>query len=362
MNDRSNFFDALEVMRLSDAGRHGEALRCGAIVPPDLAALTAFRARVGTVAAPEGTYANAHRGWEHYYAARYASACQSFVAALGETSSWVASWAALGLAKVATDTGRFATAARWCSVAARHARASEHLDLLAEVTGARGEVYLRAGHPLEAAEAFTLDQALLPPGSRFHGRLMCYRAHAYSRLGRAAWPAAELQYRLAIHTPGEDTSTYALAGLALLGAEWARDEPARRALTIEAYDRRPRGPSALGFWMAVARARLALLEGEAPLDFMVEAASLLPSEYHFERLWLEALAGTVGVTLPRSVPFDSDELSPVLPDPLLQPSWGRTTPMERFPLDDALSDAGMGELDRCGEAEEIWSKRRVFMP
>jgi hypothetical protein len=284
-------------------------------------------------------------GWQFYYSGRYSEALENFYQSSG--GGWIESWAFLGVAKVASDCGYWSSALHWCAKAWRTAVEAEHTDMLAEVAGARGEILLRAGRPLEAAESFGVDLALLPPGSRFLGRVRCTEAHAFSRLGPAGRHAAMLGYRLAMHSPGEPaTKHYAAAGMALLAARV--ESPDLLSEVVEpSHSGLPR------FWVLVARARLAENPAERG-QFVSMAREALPPFYFAEHWWLGGWSGLSpdggtpgpldlgGISLPGGDPWNSVEM-PVDPE--------------------SVSDAPWLASNRKGYAPEAWwALRDRFMP
>jgi len=252
-------------MRLLSAGRYNETAEW---FPSDLLGLQSFVALQSRheIDPPEGVLGDLVRGWANYYSANYPRAFEDFSKAECTKSPWLKAYAWLGKGKVCTDLGFFADAARWCCDASCLARQFEHDDLVAASQGARGEILLRTGHPRLATEAFSLDTALLPASDHFRGRVMCYQAHAYRRLG--AYSAAKLAYRTSAQQPGEETAPHAYAALAMLGAETNNsgliDEAIRYA---EAFYRDTRIHPSLG-WVYIAKARIPHQQGEAPLEWL----------------------------------------------------------------------------------------------
>ena len=261
----------LTAWRLAEAGRWEEAL---AMCEPgsQLVEVIGFRSRSTIV-----SKLPVIEGWSAYYQADYRAAREHFIRQDG--GGWLKAWAELGLAKVASDCGRWQAGLLWCARAWRTAADGEHLDLLAEISGARGEILLRAGRTGDASAGFTEDLGLLTPGSRYRGRVRCYQAHAWSRMGPDGVTAAKLAYRISAHSPGESaTNSFAIAGLALLAAR------VQDAASLSEAARFPQSGLA-GFWIAVAQARLAQTR-EASQQFQHEALSLLPDYYFAERWWL----------------------------------------------------------------------------
>lgn len=286
------------------------------------------------------------QGWQQYFQANYSAAVTHFSEQPGE--GWLRAWADLGIAKVASDCGFWRSALEWCALAWQRAAAGEHMDLLAEISGARGEILLRSGKPSEAASSFAEDLALLRPGSRYSGRVRCYLAHAWSRMGNHAGRAARLFYQLAAHTASEPgTRSYSAAGLAVHGVRIR--EP---FLVAEAEESAPSGMP--GFWVRVCKAKLetsTLLRKKS----LEEAMEILPPEYHAEHWWARGwLSG--------SVP-DSKFLEPLHIHPLPPANLGVTTLVEMPVSPDAISDAPWWDKSKWPtDAEGWWKLRDNFMP
>lgn len=330
----------LAAWQASMVARHDDALRWAAEADRDLAAVLAQAA--GRQGPPPGDarVANALAGWQAYYRGAYHEALDGFRAAVDASGEpdWPLAWAALGIAKVATDAMSWPCALAWCALASALARAGELTDLLAACAGARGEILLRSGDPLGAAQAFAEDLALLPPGSRYAGRVRCYLAHAWSRMGQHGQRAALVAYRLAAHTPGEEaTRDHAAAGLALLGVRSGQP-----ALVEEALSWQPRGLGACWCW--VAKARLAA----APASALAQAWQHLPPPYRAERRWLRRWAASLGVALPAPAP---DEETPPLALPSACDRWQCLGPVDAAP-----------SLPPRSEPDDPWLARDAFMP
>lgn len=308
--------------------------------------------------APTSHLREALKGWGCYYRGRYAEAAALLRAGVEQSgASSIPAWCALGLAKVATDVGYLQRAVDWTSLAGALAREAENIDLVAQAAGARGEVFLRAGFAKDAAVAFSFDQALLPPGSSFRGRLLCYRAHALSRLGLPAWPAAEFAYRVAIHTPGEQTDGYACAGLALLGARWSALSPSRSALTVEASALCPPTHRLGSAWCAIAVARVEVLRGVSPEEHLRRAWDAFPDEYPFERVWVGMLAASLGVALPIRAAVALP--APKIDSPTTTTLWARVTVFDRPGACVGLPDQGFAAV---ATDVDLWALRDRFMP
>lgn len=333
----------LEAMQLGEVGRHGEALERAA-ADADVAAVLCHAARRSGPAAASPSFRSALHGWAAYFTARYAQASAAFQVVWGDADApvWLQAWVALGISKVATDIGDDTHALVWCAQAHALARQGEHRDHLAACAGARGEILLRAGQAMAAAQAFSEDLALLPAGSRFRGRVRCCLAHAWARLGCNGRQAALVAYRLAAHTPGETgTRTYAAAGLALLGVRLGE-----ASLVAEALSWQPQGMAAA--WCHIANARFAA----DPRPSLAAAWEQAPPEYLYERAWLYSYARTLGVELASSQAVGK-EAPVVLPDPRLDIRWRLVGPIDTVDLPQQLP------LD---QHPDPWAARDRFMP
>lgn len=341
----------LTAWRLAEAGRWDEAMDTAA---PDrslhaLLGQRAFR--------PVPADDSAVLGWQSYYQGRYREALGHFLAVENaDAGGWRHTWSRLGIAKVASDAGWWRVALAWCSSAWTAAAAEEHLDLLAQIAGARGEILLRAGRPLEAAAAFAEDRALLPPGSRYHGRVRCYEAHAWSRMGANGRAAAALAYRLALHSPGESaTAAFAAAGLALLAARedaGLRDEPPWN----------DPGEGLPGFWILVVRAHATTSPGP-PGVLLDQAAAVLPVIHYAEHWWLDGWRRALGAPGPE--PVDPREVFPgSIPPP---PAQARSLVEEPVGPDDVPDapwwpDGAVRSAQSPADPCQWWRLRDCFMP
>lgn len=328
-------------LRLCEVARFEEALHLAESAGThDLVEVIRFRSRDGLPPRLPVVM-----GWQAYYSGRYADALSYFLEQSG--GGWLESWAFLGIAKVASDCGYWSVALHWCAKTWRAAVEAEHSDLLAEVAGARGEVLLRAGKSLEAAESFGVDLALLPPGSRFLGRVRCTEAHAFSRLGPAGRHAAMLGYRLAMHSPGETaTKDYAAAGMALLAAR-LEDSQLLSEVIDPSYSGLPR------FWVMVARAQLEK-NHKTRDEFVSIAREALPPFYFAEHWWLAGWSGRspyictlesldLGeIPLPDGSPWSPVEM-PVAPENVSHAPW----------LASCIAEVG---------TDSWWALRDHFMP
>lgn len=350
--DNRSALNAITAWRLLDAGRIDEALGLAG----DLPGLAALIAHLGRSSPPPDAPGNsvtapAVTGWKQYYRAEYADAVTTWSELYPSGLSWVDAWVALGFAKVATDVGRFATALGWAGVSAAHARAGEHLDLLAAVCGARGEVLLRGGRPLAAAESFAEDIALLPPGCRFLGRIRCYRAHAWARLGEDGEVAAEIAYRQAAHSPHERTDPYAWAGLALLAAARADKDAICSLLDNQPQDGMP------GAWMLVAAVRAGV---RPPDPSLKTAAERFGGLHRWERRWLHGWARSLGLELaapPELCRHDTPQLPDWRSEGELKPS-AFDLPVSPHQLD----DRGFADGSWPSRHPDLWHSRHCFMP
>ena len=332
--------------QLAEAGRWAEALE-SARADPNL--FTVLSQRSGkSVASGEPVIV----GWQHYYRGEYASALDAFWEAIHTGHrGWLIAWAMLGIAKVASDSGWWKVSLEWCAAAWQMASLDEHIDLLAQIAGARGEILLRAGLPARAAAAFAEDRALLGPGNRYHGRIRCYEAHAWARMGANGRRAAALAYRLALHSAGEmSTAAYAAAGLALLSArngEIGAVEGEYRS----APDGLPR------FWVLISQARTTT-DQDARLVLLEQAAIILPHIYYAEHWWLAGWSRAMGGKVSPVV-----DLTSVFPQSIPQVAERNWTPVE-FPLaGHEIGNAPWWDaVPQDGHPEAWWNLRDCFMP
>lgn len=333
----------LTAWKLAEAGRWAEAM---AHCEPGttFGDLIAFQARQ-----PCELKLPVLSGWAAYHQADYATALKEFYRQDGD--GWLKSWAELGLAKVASDCGRWRLGLLWCALAWRTASEGEHLDLLAQISGARGEILLRAGRASDAASAFTEDLGLLTPGNRYHGRVWCYQSHAWSRMGPDGVAAAKLAYRLSIHSPAESaTNSFAVAGLALLGVR-LQDPTLLSEITQFSQEGLP------GFWIAISQARLAATPDEFQ-QFQQEACSKLPPFYFAERWWLSGWIN--GVCREREAVKNLTSAATSFPTPAPRKWTAVELPVGSEDVSDApwLLEPESWPQDSDG----WWSIRDVFMP
>ena len=355
MNEESVLL-ALTGLRLSGAGRHEEALGW---LPREVPGLRAYIAQMAKIAeeAPPGPLGDLVKSWRAYYRAEYANAYRLFYAARGSDVPWVRSSALLGIGKVCTDLGFLARAALWCQRASAVAREFEHDDLVAAAQGARGEALLRAGCPRLALESFTLDLGLLPAGDRFRGRVSCYQAHAYRRLG--AYSAAKLGYRISAQLPGEGTAPYAYAGLASLGADTGDKGLVEEAVRYAEHLQRTVAVHVSLAWIYLARAWQGREEPDVFASWLHKARVALPREYVFEHRWLSQWLVVIGeqpaervqaaVVVDYCVP-ESPEADCSLLDPVF----------DGEPLASDVLDTGFGSLRWATDQEALWEQRLLF--
>ena len=350
---------ALSSLQLSRVGRHHEAFDELDELATELPGLRAYVAQQGHIPTDisSGPLGDLVQGWSHYYQARYAEAFESFGDASTVDAPWLKAYAMLGKGKVCTDLGFFADAARWCAEASCLARRYEHDEIVAAAHGARGEILLRADHPRLAIEAYTLDTALLPASDRFRGRVMCYQAHAYSRLGAHA--AATLAYRTSAQEQGEKTAPYAFAGLAMLGAETENygliHEALRHADLLDSPIHDGVG------WIYVARSRYAQLQGEDTQRWCELARNHLPNEYIFEHQWLARWTKTLGhqVESMPSTPVSLRSFRPHPPDKLEETG----IEFDSDPIDVKLFNDGLVNVEWSHDVNALWNQRRhYFLP
>ncbi len=355
--DDMTVLKALTGLRLSTVGRHAESLDW---LAPELLGLKAFVSQQGRIETkpPHGPLGDLVRGWSFYYQSQYTHAFENFDNATDVDVPWVQAFAMLGKGKVCTDLGFFADAARWCANSSCIARRFEHDDLVAAAHGARGEILLRTGHPRLAIEAYTLDMALLAASDRYRGRVMCYQAHAYSRLG--AFSAAKLAYRTSAQQPGENTAPYVYAGLALLGAEsddfGLVDEAVRYAEDMPTNLRDHPGVS----WIYTARSRVALTRGEDALNWCKLAQKFMPAGYLFEHQWLTHWLVAVGGRS-ESASFEHP-LQPELRSVSHSQQSQQGSEFDCDPIEANLFNEGLAKILWSNSRETLWTQRRYFVP
>lgn len=351
---------ALTGIRLSDAGRHSEALEW---IHNDFHGLQALITnRMHPALLPSnigsGVLWELIQAWSLYYQGKFREALPSFVNALAAEEPWVRASSYLGQAKVRTDLGYFEDAARLSAAASFLGRRYEHLDLVAAAQGALGEVFLRCGHPRLALEAYELDLALLSPVDRFRGRVLCYQGHAFSRLG--AHRAAKLAYRISAQIPGENPSPYAYAGLALLGAESNDNALVAEAITY-VQSRPEHEKQHMGIaWIYIGKSKLSIETGNDALLWCRFARESLPKEYVFEHDWLNhwmiALGDRTDYT--KNPPETSFELPAVVIDMENQVSNSLDANMPA----EKLYNNGLSKFDWSSDLEQLWKQRSMFVP
>ena len=342
---KQNWENHLAAWHLAEAGRWEEALDAAGACP-DLHALLSQRAF-----RPINTADAVIIGWQCYYQGLYREALGHFHSeemadACDGPGGWRRAWSRLGIAKVASDSGHWKSALGWCAAAWILAAEEEHLDLLAQIAGARGEILLRAGKPLDAAAAFAEDRALLPPGSRYHGRVRSYEAHAWARLGPNGRAAATLAYRMALHSPGEAaTAGYAAAGLALLAARedhtgWNPEEWSVPATGLPQ------------FWLLVVKARAC-----PSAETLRQAAETLPAIHFAEHWWLANWSRSMGINGP-----PAPDLRDVFPESIPPPPQDSRTLVEE-PVDPGqIPDAPWWTNKLPQTPDQWWRIRDCFMP
>jgi len=122
------------------------------------------------------------RGWHYYYSAQYEQALKYFQDSLTFSDGWD-SWAWLGIGKVASDWLDWSKASGFLIHALQIARNENDLVRMTECYGALGEVAFRSGHYQLAYELFSMDKALLIPGSYQDFRVANYLSICVGRLG-----------------------------------------------------------------------------------------------------------------------------------------------------------------------------------
>jgi len=355
MNDEC-VLRAITAMRLLSTGRHHDA---AAWLQSELTGLQAFVSlQAGLeIDPPEGPLGDAIRGWGNYYKANYPVAFEDFSNAESTIIPWLKAYAWLGKAKVCTDLGFFADAAQWCCNASCLARQFELDEWVAAAQGALGEILLRTGYPRLATEAFSLDMALLPASDRFRGRVMCYQAHAYRRLG--AYSAANLAYRTSSQQPGEQTAPYAYAGLAMLGAETDDaelvDEAIRFATSLHNNSRMHTSIA----WIYIAKSRLAERRSEYAGHWLVHAKNFLPAEYVFEHCWLACWTALVNMQVTPVTFADSSHTRyrPTSVPEVSLPGSGFDTDLTEL----SLENDGFASIQWAQDKDGLWAQYKLFV-
>lgn len=97
---------------------------------------------------------------------------------------WQRAWAYLFVAKCLGDLGYLSESRVWLLAAMAEARRASDHAALAAATGALGEVFFRGGDTNTALHLFEYDEALLPPSSTDHARLLTYRGRCWLQLGQ----------------------------------------------------------------------------------------------------------------------------------------------------------------------------------
>jgi tetratricopeptide (TPR) repeat protein len=97
---------------------------------------------------------------------------------------WQRSWAYLFAAKCMGDLGYLCESRAWLLAAMAEARQASDNAALAAATGALGEIFFRGGDTNTALHLFEYDEALLPPSSTDHARLLTYRGRCWLQLGQ----------------------------------------------------------------------------------------------------------------------------------------------------------------------------------
>ena len=356
MNEES-VLRALTGLRLSVAGRSKEALEW---LPREVPGLRSYIAQIAKMpeSHPPGPIGDLVRGWGAYYRAEYARAYSLFSGARANDIPLVRASALLGMGKVCTDLGFLARAAWWCQLASAVAREFEHDDLVAAAQGARGEALLRAGCPRLALEAFTLDLGLLPAGDKFRGRVSCYQAHAYRRLG--AYSAAKLGYRISAQLPGEGTAPYAYAGLASLGADTSDKGLVEEAVRFAEHLQQTVAVHVSLAWIYLARAWQERQDRQALAGWLEKARIGLPREYVFEHRWLAQWLVVIGEQHAEKVQAAAgiDDFVPESPE---ASDSVRDLVFDGEPLASDVLDTGFRSLRWATDLEELWEQRLLFM-
>jgi hypothetical protein len=360
MNETA-FFNLLENLRLSRAGRHNESWKQS---DPNLLWFRDYLQHID----PE-TSKNLHpsgqsplsqtiRAWKFYFKSDYEAATKAFQRLATGTNTWTKIWAMIGVGKCLTDCLQFRSASQWLVMAAASSRHSEHLDLMGQAYGALGEVLLRAGCPSPALEAFHLDEQLLPSGNRYKGRVACYKAHAYSRI-KGAEDVALFGYQMAAHIPGEATDHYVLGGLALLSLTSGRDYLLKEALLAI---KNPKPHSGTG-WVKTAQAYKQFKNHADITELLKDAYDSFPKIHHLERRWLKHFSRALGVRI-GDEPEESHRFIFPVEDALNHPDYKLITDFDTSFIDDIkLQNHNTdGDLFCDDNIDQCWKQREVFMP
>jgi|GEM_PF-3558678 hypothetical protein len=359
MNEEQ-FFTTLEKLRLSQAGK---GVRQSLNTDPeplwlqDLLAYSSPLTPKNWKPVGETAISKLILAWKSYFNADYAAGARTFLKFTQEPNSWTRAWAIIGLAKCLTDSLQFKNAADWLLIACAIGRRSEHKDLMARAFGAIGEVLLRSGLPQRALDAFLFDEQLLPYGDRYKGRVMCYKAHAYSRISGAV-DTANYAYQLAAHIPGEKTSGYALGGLALLGVNSGRKQLLKEATAGPIEPGKHPGAG----WITTAQAYQKFQDGENPREYLKSAYDSFPEVHRLERRWLISFSIALGYPL-HEVPGDALNLSLDVPGPADHRDCRHITRFEESFVHGELIDYMIDDdLFSSNDHSTCWKQREVFMP
>jgi len=305
------------------------------------------------------------QAWERYSKAQYGeSATIAFKLLRSTDSPFLEAHASLVLAKVCSDCGYFESAANYASFCMNLSRKHEMTELMASASGTLGEVYLRAGNPLLALEMFELDDALLPVGSKWKGRVLCYKAHAYSRLH--AHQAARLAYRDAEFRPGENSRLYVLAGLVLHAVDHSDPEPLwfdRLFRELEEFSTDQKAQNALPMgWLYWAKAYYCEQQSQhrQACDFLARSATVFSPYYALEISFVVAWATVSELKIEINAVGDPSVMT--LPLKAIEHVQHLGGFFERAFTETHLDNSGFYSLKWKTSRQELLRQRLIFMP
>lgn len=300
------------------------------------------------------------KSWQAYSRADYATAANIAAEVSADVeNAFVIGYAELALAKTCSDCGYFDKARSYASNALNIAKDNEFMELMAAASGALGEIHLRGGHPLTALEMFELDENLLCLGSKWKGRVLCYKAHAYSRLNCDL--AARMAYRDAEYRPGEASRLYVLAGLAIHAQISGSPEPGWLTSALNKIESchaqagvYPNIPIAWLYW-----AKAYFSPDEAP-KYLKQSYKAFGNHAILEKSYIRAWAKVSGIGLPSS---DKPDLSRFqLPQNIITQTSGELDHLSFALAGDKLSNDGFSQIKWQNTQDGLLTQRSLFMP
>lgn len=205
------------------------------------------------------------QGWQLYYAGDYRPAVAQFAQSLRALNSQDIRQqvdASLGLGKVYTRSGHWASARSWILSALQLARRGNRQFDLVRGYGALGELFLRAGHPQPALFCLNTAYKLMPIGAAERARQWNYLASVLMRLPeprdqQAAENMLMQSFYLAQDHNDAESAVHALARLQFLELERGGKRDITQALVANLLDscqqQVPRGFLAMGRAFAAER-------------------------------------------------------------------------------------------------------------